>query len=402
MTIWSVPSDPWFFLDGRVNAPTGIAQYPHLCDLSSSTNTNGVAFNVRPPWQVAGVDYRVGINTGVTLLPVTGGGLPAGFTLDSVNKRVTFGASSGTLDGWDFTDTANGGVNYNLHNLGGTAAVIIQNCKFKQRAVNASGAMPIAPNSVSMSNLTVQYCEFDGNGSNMTFSDDLYMMHISNNGGLVQYCYFKNGASDCINIVGKSGDISSIIVRYNFCENLGLLAPTFGADPAHADFLQSYVLTGGSGTSINGLVCNFNTMYQPAASANSASCNVGVSLDSMMLLQTGSAGAGGAGSINSPECGYNTCVGIGATHYYFQAAAGHNTGGAWLEWVSLNGTSGNPINSPYIHDNYIYADATLSGSAGTGFTNGIAFYPSSGQFIVGQLYSKNVNMYNGSSYTTNP
>src|ERR1700753_2740538 len=49
--------------DGFAEAPIGVAQYPNYF-----TSLNGISpYPVRPPWRVAGVDYRVGINAGVSL-----------------------------------------------------------------------------------------------------------------------------------------------------------------------------------------------------------------------------------------------------------------------------------------------------------------------------------------------
>lgn len=383
--------------DGSAGAPSGTPQHLHLLDLSAAKNENGIAPKVRPQWKVAGVDYRVGIQTGVALKPVTGGGLPPGFVI-SGTAVVYSGSAPGTINGYDFSAAANGGVDYNL-SITGSAAVTVTNCNIVQRAANASGAQPIKT-AINTGQLTVKYCVFDGNGAAMTLRDDLAMIQLTAGGGTVQYCWFKNGVSDAINVVGKNGPIPLVDVRFNLAENLGLGAPATG-DTAHADFLQSWVLTGGSGSDINNLVCNFNTMYQPAAVPNANGHAVPVGVDSLMLLQTGAAGAGGGGQINSPECGYNTCVGIGLTHYNFgNIYAGQNKGTAWDEWITLQGTSGNPINSPYIHDNYIYADTTLAGTD-AGFLN-FPFYPSKGQFIVNQNYARNINMFDGSSYTTSP
>src|SRR5690242_16471560 len=48
---------------GSQDAPAGVAQYP-----TYFTSLNGISpYPVRPPWPVAGVDYRVGVNAGVRL-----------------------------------------------------------------------------------------------------------------------------------------------------------------------------------------------------------------------------------------------------------------------------------------------------------------------------------------------
>ena len=99
-----IPLEP----DGFANAPTGAPQYP-----TYFTNLNGISpYPVRPPWKVAGVDYRVGINTGISLkdpatisssIATVSGPLGAGQNANTLN----IAADNVTLDGYDFT--LNGG-----------------------------------------------------------------------------------------------------------------------------------------------------------------------------------------------------------------------------------------------------------------------------------------------------
>ena len=90
--------------DGGANAPTGAPQFPML--LSN--------YAVRPPWQIAGVDYAVGPNANYGTstawkIPngVTGGNtaLPSGATLSGGN-RIQISSANVTMNGWDLTQGA--------------------------------------------------------------------------------------------------------------------------------------------------------------------------------------------------------------------------------------------------------------------------------------------------------
>ena len=79
--------------DGFASAPAGTSQYPTFFS----------GYSIRPPWRVAGVDYAVGPNPGVTLKDPATATLPSGVTRDSTNHLFTVTGSNVTLDGWDFS-----------------------------------------------------------------------------------------------------------------------------------------------------------------------------------------------------------------------------------------------------------------------------------------------------------
>ena len=82
------------YTDGSANAPVGNPQLPNL--LSS--------YSVRPAWQVAGVDYAVGVPTNMTLKdPTVAANLPAGVSIDAANHVVDITANNVTLNGFDFS-----------------------------------------------------------------------------------------------------------------------------------------------------------------------------------------------------------------------------------------------------------------------------------------------------------
>ena len=64
--------------DGSANAPAGAPQLPSLL--------NGYA--VRPPWEVAGVDYAVGVPTGTTLKDPTLRISMSGVSVDTTNRLI--------------------------------------------------------------------------------------------------------------------------------------------------------------------------------------------------------------------------------------------------------------------------------------------------------------------------
>src|SRR6185437_13194389 len=70
-------------------------------------------YAVRPPWQVAGVDYAVGVPAGTALKdPAMSGNLPPGVTLDAVNHVVNIHGNDVTLNGFDFA--SHGGWTVNI------------------------------------------------------------------------------------------------------------------------------------------------------------------------------------------------------------------------------------------------------------------------------------------------
>ena len=82
------------YTDGSANAPVGNPQLPNL--LSS--------YSVRPAWQVAGVDYAVGVPTNMTLKdPTVAANLPAGVSIDTTNHVIDITKNNVTLNGFDFS-----------------------------------------------------------------------------------------------------------------------------------------------------------------------------------------------------------------------------------------------------------------------------------------------------------
>jgi hypothetical protein len=145
--------------DGRSGAPAGPVVDAALLD----------GYATRPPWQVAGVDYHVGIDrtrypTDASLKPVGTATLPPGVTRDTSqaaynHKQILVTADNVTLDGYDFS----GGW---MLNMGPCSGLTIINCRF---CVGDTNAGPAGPNQMiwstgnSLQNFTFKNNEVDGN-----------------------------------------------------------------------------------------------------------------------------------------------------------------------------------------------------------------------------------------------
>ena len=101
--------------DGSANAPAGTPQLPNLL--------NG--YKDPPPWEVAGVDYAVGIPSGTVLKnPATIS--MAGVTVDTSNDTVYVTGNNVTLNGYDFS--LNGG--WEVYIEDGASNTLIENSNF--------------------------------------------------------------------------------------------------------------------------------------------------------------------------------------------------------------------------------------------------------------------------------
>src|SRR5262249_51657820 len=136
-------SDKFKGTDGSSNASGGLAQRPDLL--------KGKA--VRPPWQVAGVDYAVGAPSGTTLKNPAAISM-SGVSVDAANKIVTVSGNNVKLDGYDFS--LNGGWGVVVKGANAT----ISDSKF---VVGSNHNAPIQ-GTASASNLTVTHTSVDGAG----------------------------------------------------------------------------------------------------------------------------------------------------------------------------------------------------------------------------------------------
>ena len=218
--------DPPFGLgDGSATAAAGTPQVPNLL--------NGYA--VRPPWQVAGVDYAVGINAGTALgNPLTIN--MAGVSLDTTNKIVYVTGNNVVLNGWNFTgwSVSITGANATVTNSDFTHGVL----RFEPAAVGG----------------TAMYNHFDQSGVNGGFSDVPSLVVFGAGSYVIEYNDFENASQMHAQFTyGNNGGDMQVTFQYNLLENSGLSTPQGG----HGDFIQVF-----GGMHLTNGQFNYNTVVQ--------------------------------------------------------------------------------------------------------------------------------------------
>lgn len=216
------------YQDGCPIASTEIPAFPALLD----------RYKVRPPWNVAGVDYAVGIPTKLSLKDPWRVALPAGCSLQG--KTVTCSGSV-VLDGYDFS--LNGGTTLIIEN----GNVTVQNCKFTVginqgalgRIIDVSGA----------ANATFLNNEFDGSDIPVIPQRGQTISVLNTGTVIFKYNYFHNSGGDMVDF---SAGPQVNIVQYNVFKDIGLKT-------AHSDTLQW------CGSIISSADLSFNTIVQNVA-----------------------------------------------------------------------------------------------------------------------------------------
>lgn len=228
------PNDPWTNVDGRLNAPLGAPQHPNLLNgYPTATPPNcRIRFprtgGTQPPWMVAGVDYAVGINSGITLQdPVPGGSLAAalvaigGSTGGAPVDTIFFsGTTNATISGWDFS--LHNGVRVEFQSS--CSNVIFQNNNLK---TGSNNFRPLFIDD-TCSNFTVQYNVIDGGGSQTTGfaeSNTAGVMDVNcYNGFKVYYNWFKHAPAEGMVIATSPNGQVSLDLRFNVIEDCGTAA----------------------------------------------------------------------------------------------------------------------------------------------------------------------------------
>ncbi len=176
-------------------------------------------YQKRPPWNVPGVDYYVGLPAGTVLRdPTVSANLPHGASYSAYSHMVTISTSNVTLDGFDFCTP---GVNVYVN--GGLTGTVIQNSLFCANLHSQNGQnIRIAPGN---GHTTIQKNEFDGKaiphaGSGM----DLEQAVLALGHGILtfQYNYCHDVDSKCLNVGTSVLQTLNFVERYNAFVNVGL------------------------------------------------------------------------------------------------------------------------------------------------------------------------------------
>lgn len=263
--------DPWASLDGRANAPAGTAQFPTLLNgypTGSPPNARvrwPTLTGTQPQWMVAGVDYAVGVPSGTTLLDpatiTTNSGQPIFAT--PASGTITIQGANAVLDSYDCgLTTATGGKSWNV--VVKATNVTIQNCHFLDNSNNTFNAFISA--SGTATGLTVQYCELDGNRTNLstsrqsTGSTQGTLISYDQSGFLCQYNYLHSANNDVID------SFFNLLVRWNLISDISNASQD--SDGTQMDPV---------GSTASGPQAVFNTYYQPGTNTNLV--NSGIKFD---------------------------------------------------------------------------------------------------------------------------
>lgn len=198
-----------FFDDGALSAEACTVQHP--------TFFSGYA--VRPPWQVAGVDYCVGLPSAYagSLKDPTTATLPSGCTYNSGTHYVTCTTASVTVSEFDFS----------LHNGIG---LVLEGASISVTYNNfVGGTNAVVPIIVEASSPYIAYNNLDeaGVADSSTFGGVIYVNSGSASGMTIEYNYLSNAYADFVD-----SETGTTVNRYNLAVDDGLVTGT------HPDFNQ--------------------------------------------------------------------------------------------------------------------------------------------------------------------
>jgi hypothetical protein len=197
------------WVDGLANAPTGTPQLPNLLDnyrpVGQSAGRNK-SNGRQPPFNVPGVDYRVGIQTGVVLKSAASMSI-AGVTVSGNIINVT--GNNVVIDGYDCS-------NYQIWQQPGAHNTTIRNCQWVQTVERV-------PIYLQGSGAYVGYCSVNGggfeyqNGGAVTWNGPGYTPAGDLSGAFViEYCEMFNFGVDIIHQQNGASGPGSLTVQYNY------------------------------------------------------------------------------------------------------------------------------------------------------------------------------------------
>jgi hypothetical protein len=201
---------------------------------------NGQTYVSAPPWNVAGVNYAVGINAsyaGNLMDPATAP-LPTGCAFHGGTSPYVACANVNnlTISGYDFGHSVAGSVQLYIAE-GVTGTLTISNNKFFNGPTLDSDFFGVDITDNNSANVVMNYNYFDGNGPGIP-NGLLVAMVLDQSTGSLTFQY-----NALLNITSKGlsyGSDSNVNVSYNYGEGLN-----FGS-PAHSEFVS-----GGPASSIS-------------------------------------------------------------------------------------------------------------------------------------------------------
>lgn len=355
--IWS-PIPPVIvssYPDGSSGALTGTIQYPTILNSYGGQNarTQGLigGKQYQPPWNVAGVDYAVGIPSSVTLQDpwpgyptATVASLASAFVTQcggsshvsvSGNQITINPTTNATISGWDFS----------LHN---GIELYVQNCTNPTITSNKFGVgsnlqQPLLLNT-NMNGGTIEYNEITGAGlKNQQVGFGL----IEGNAYgtiTIQYNYIHDAYSELLTLGNSPSGTTNWQVQYNVLANAGLGQP----QGAHGDWVQIVSASAYSklisATFTYNLCIQNNTTTNVGAQGFSFNGNAGYFFgNEYMTYNTVIAATqvSGGGVNTFFNCDYSWLTGTGLVSNNFCDPTGINDG--INDWVTIvSGSGGQP------------------------------------------------------------
>ncbi|MGH7154934.1 MAG: hypothetical protein ACREF3_13495 [Acetobacteraceae bacterium] len=284
------------YSDGSAGAPPGTPQLAGAL----------AGYAVRPPWEVAGIDYAVGPDSTPSKDPATIS--MAGVSVDNASRVVTISGNNVTLDGYNFA--LHGG--YTVEVQGSNATI-----------TDSNFVMGSNPSYYLIqdygNNLTLKYDTLDGTA---TTTNQSALVAVYGSNPVIQYDWFKNFGQHVIEMNQAAGVTTTLDYRFNLIEN-------GGQEPgAHLNFLQW-----GHGIAVDPLVAFNTTLQTPQAAAGEgfqfdgwpdATITGAVFSNNTMIARGG--GAGSAMSFLMHPFGGNSTSGLSsgtASDNYFDISAAY-------------------------------------------------------------------------------
>ena len=226
--------------DGCSGAPAGTPQLPSLLQAYRSH---------RPKWDVAGVDYYVGMPIGTVLKDPAAA--PDGCSYDDSTPTLQCNGDGLVVSGYDFS--LHGGTKIKISGSNNTITknnfAQAPNCQdpLIYFTIDAGASLNISQNS------------FDGGSGtckNLDFGGMIFGLYGDKSKLTMQYNYFHGTPQDVIDNMGPKSGSATLVVQYNLFDGHGY--------HSHADVVQF------NGGNFTGSAVTFNTYNHPYTPASSA------------------------------------------------------------------------------------------------------------------------------------
>lgn len=313
-------------VDGSAGAPAGTPQLPALL--------NG--YLARPPWKVAGVDYAVGIHSGVALKVPSASNIPAGCDYRANEHAIYVQGKNVVLSGYNLTGATV------LVTDAATGTVTVTDC-------SATSSVNIRSTVGATAKLSVTYCTFDGGG---TASDSNFQTIQVFCPLTVRYCSIKNSPAATFCQAPST-------IQYNLFSGFAWVTG------AHAN--ATYF--GGGGAATDSILLSYNTIWG-GGPRNAAGFPIGIGAGVAFFTD--------GGDYHNPVMSNNVVI--------------SNLPGGASYLMGFYANVGNSVIGGVAKDNYLAAAGGFNGNGGTG-AFGPFYLGSTGP--VQATYSGNIDMNTG-------